>query len=139
MSKIISKISKSTKIFEELDRKEKAKKRAEKAAAVASAKKKERKIKKREKAERIRIEKEGEAKRAPPKYALPKPPVDEIDYIRFKNLQILGLTLKEDTSDNIKRAYRSLARVYHPDKCSAVDGLERMKAINGAYEKLMAV
>ena len=40
------------------------------------------------------------------------------------------------SEDEIKRAYRRLAREYHPDVSSAADAEERIKEINEAYEVL---
>ena len=60
----------------------------------------------------------------------------EIDNAR----RILGLG-EEATLEEIKRAYRQLAREYHPDKCrdERKKGCEEaFKKINGANEILMA-
>lgn len=40
------------------------------------------------------------------------------------------------TADEIKRAYRKLARKYHPDVSKEPDAAERMKAVNEAYAVL---
>ncbi|BCJ33802.1 hypothetical protein Athai_13050 [Actinocatenispora thailandica] len=48
---------------------------------------------------------------------------------------ILGVG-REATPDEIKRAYRKLARQYHPDVNSEPDAQERFKEINAAYEVL---
>ncbi|XP_074652634.1 uncharacterized protein LOC141907003 isoform X2 [Tubulanus polymorphus] len=43
---------------------------------------------------------------------------------------------KGASEEEIKKAYRQLARVYHPDKNDAPDAEERFKQIGGAYEVL---
>jgi molecular chaperone DnaJ len=48
---------------------------------------------------------------------------------------ILGVS-REATPEEIKRAYRKLARQYHPDINSASDAQEKFKEINAAYEVL---
>lgn len=48
--------------------------------------------------------------------------------------RILGLE-EEATLDEIKEAYRSLARRYHPDRDPGSE--ERMREVNWAYEVLM--
>jgi molecular chaperone DnaJ len=48
---------------------------------------------------------------------------------------ILGVG-REATPDEIKRAYRKLARQYHPDINSEPDAQDRFKEINAAYEVL---
>ncbi len=48
---------------------------------------------------------------------------------------ILGVS-REATPEEIKRAYRKLARQYHPDVNSEPDAQERFKQINAAYEVL---
>lgn len=49
--------------------------------------------------------------------------------------EILGLT-KSATSDDIKKAYRSLAKKYHPDVNKSADAEQKFKEINEAYEIL---
>lgn len=49
---------------------------------------------------------------------------------------ILGVT-KDDDAAAIKRAYRVLARRYHPDLNDSPDATERMQAINEAYTWIM--
>lgn len=49
--------------------------------------------------------------------------------------QILGVPRDADTSD-IKKAYRKLARKYHPDVNSASGAEEKFKEVNEAYEVL---
>jgi curved DNA-binding protein len=49
--------------------------------------------------------------------------------------QILGVARDADTSD-IKKAYRQLARKYHPDVNSASGAEEKFKQVNEAYEVL---
>ena len=48
--------------------------------------------------------------------------------------QILGLT-KAATQDEIKRAYRKLARKYHPDVSKEAHAEERFKELGEAYER----
>jgi len=49
--------------------------------------------------------------------------------------QILGVSRDADKSD-IKKAYRKLARRYHPDVNSEADAEEKFKEVNEAYEVL---
>lgn len=51
--------------------------------------------------------------------------------------QILGMPEHADL-DAIKRAYRALARLYHPDVNSDSGADERMKRINEAYQQIVA-
>src|ERR671916_983518 len=48
---------------------------------------------------------------------------------------ILGLN-RDATDDDIKRAYRRLARQYHPDVNPDPEAHEKFKDINAAYEVL---
>ncbi|HPD42268.1 MAG TPA: DnaJ domain-containing protein, partial [Anaerolineae bacterium] len=48
---------------------------------------------------------------------------------------VLGVS-RDASQEEIKRAYRQLARTYHPDVNSEPDAEERFKEINGAYEVL---
>ena len=48
---------------------------------------------------------------------------------------ILGVS-REATDDEIKRAYRKLARQYHPDVNPDPEAHEKFKDINAAYEVL---
>ena len=48
---------------------------------------------------------------------------------------ILGLS-REANSDQIKKAYRKLARKYHPDVSKETDAEERMQEVNVAYDTL---
>ena len=48
---------------------------------------------------------------------------------------ILGLS-REANSDQIKKAYRKLARKYHPDVSKEADAEERMQEVNVAYDTL---
>ncbi len=47
----------------------------------------------------------------------------------------LGVTRKA-SADEIKKAYRKLARKYHPDISKEKDAEEKMQAINVAYDTL---
>ena len=49
--------------------------------------------------------------------------------------ETLGIS-ENATQDEIKKAYRRLARKYHPDICKESDCEEKFKEINGAYEIL---
>ncbi len=49
--------------------------------------------------------------------------------------EVLGIS-KNATEDEIKKAYRSLAKKYHPDVNKAKDAEEKFKEINEAYEVL---
>ena len=49
--------------------------------------------------------------------------------------EVLGLS-KGASEDDIKKAYRKLAKKYHPDINKAADAEEKFKEINEAYEVL---
>lgn len=49
--------------------------------------------------------------------------------------EVLGVS-KSATDDEIKRAYRKLAKKYHPDLNKAPDAAEKFKEVNEAYEVL---
>ena len=53
---------------------------------------------------------------------------------RLKHLRVLGLTLAQDTEADIKKAYRALALLNHPDKQGDA---EIMKAINASHDFLV--
>ncbi len=56
--------------------------------------------------------------------------------MEFKDYyQILGIA-RDAPADDIKRAYRRLARKYHPDVSKEADAEERFKELNEAYEVL---
>jgi hypothetical protein len=60
------------------------------------------------------------------------------DPVRGAWLACLGLTARNDTPADITRAYRSLARVLHPDKCTAPDATRRFQALHAAYASLLS-
>ena len=56
--------------------------------------------------------------------------------MQFKDYyQILGVP-RDETADNIKKAFRKLARKYHPDVSKEADAEQRMQEINEAYTVL---
>ncbi len=56
--------------------------------------------------------------------------------MKFKDYyQILGLS-RTATDDDIKKAYRKLARKYHPDVSKETDAEDRFKEVSEAYEVL---
>lgn len=56
--------------------------------------------------------------------------------MEFKDYyKILGVS-RDETADNIKKAFRKLARKYHPDISKETDAESRMKEVNEAYTVL---
>ena len=49
--------------------------------------------------------------------------------------EVLGVS-RDATSEDIRRAYRRLARRYHPDVNSGIDARTRFGELSGAYEIL---
>jgi hypothetical protein len=49
---------------------------------------------------------------------------------------LLGIKTITDNQDEIKSAYRRMARQWHPDVCKEPDATERFKCINEAYQVL---
>jgi len=56
---------------------------------------------------------------------------------RLGCLRVLGLAPDKDNEESIKREYRRLSLLFHPDRNPIVSALEKMKAINNAFEYLM--
>jgi len=56
---------------------------------------------------------------------------------RLACLRVLGLTPDKDNEESIKHEYRRLSLLFHPDRNPLVSALEKMKAINNAFEYLM--
>ena len=50
--------------------------------------------------------------------------------------EVLGVDKKASKAD-IKKAYRTLAKEYHPDRNKASDATEKFKEVTEAYEMLM--
>ena len=50
--------------------------------------------------------------------------------------QILGLPNSASTTD-VKKAYKKLARLYHPDKSTQANAAEKMKEVNRAYHNIL--
>ncbi|HVO42860.1 MAG TPA: J domain-containing protein, partial [Aggregatilineales bacterium] len=50
---------------------------------------------------------------------------------------VLGITPGAGV-DEVRRAYRDLARQFHPDLNNSTDATTRMQAINAAYARVMA-
>src|SRR5260221_2111490 len=49
--------------------------------------------------------------------------------------EVLGVS-KTASAEELKRAYRNLAKKYHPDINKAADAAEKFKEIQGAYDTL---
>jgi curved DNA-binding protein len=56
--------------------------------------------------------------------------------MKFKDYYVILGVPRDASQDDIKRAYRKLARKYHPDVSKETDAEERFKAVGEAYEVL---
>jgi DnaJ-class molecular chaperone len=54
----------------------------------------------------------------------------------FKNYYVILGIRTDSTQEEIKKAYRTLASVYHPDKNKAPDAEEKFKEVKEAYDNL---
>ena len=57
-------------------------------------------------------------------------------YYRLQFLQVLGLRADQDTPKMIRKAHRTLALRYHPDKNTDADAPAMFRKIQAAYEAL---
>jgi curved DNA-binding protein len=65
-----------------------------------------------------------------------KPADGPANAMEFKDYYATLGVERSATSDDIKRAYRKLARKYHPDVSKEPDAEERFKEVSEAYEAL---
>lgn len=63
-------------------------------------------------------------------------PVDNTAVMEFKDYYAIMGVARDATQDEIKRAYRKLARKYHPDVSKEPDAEQRFKEVGEAYEVL---
>ena len=63
---------------------------------------------------------------------------DHIERIRTKKsaYDILNVPKSDANDASIKKAYKKLALLLHPDKCSAAGGEDAFKAVSGAFKNL---
>lgn len=115
-----TKEEKSRRIRAEIDSKERRKLRKDAQA--------------REREEANRARREQKAANQGQKHARGKP--SGTDAERLPHLLVLELTVTQDTELEIKKAYKRLALIYHPDKNPS--GEAKMKQINASYAALFS-
>jgi len=124
-----------SKAYKELDKELKHKEKKQQAAKENADAKAQRRLRKAE------AQRQGQTHQphTPPPHTPPHtpPPHTPLSFHThlLSSYQILGLT-PGATLEMIRRAYRHLARLNHPDKNSSASAEEKMKSINDAYEKL---
>ncbi|MBX3457209.1 MAG: DnaJ domain-containing protein [Candidatus Paracaedibacteraceae bacterium] len=56
---------------------------------------------------------------------------------QYQDMDLLGMS-EGFSADDLTKAYRALAKQYHPDTNKSPDALEKFRAIKDAYERLKA-
>jgi hypothetical protein len=54
---------------------------------------------------------------------------------QYQDMDLLGMS-EGFSADDLTKAYRALAKQYHPDTNKSPDALEKFRAIKDAYERL---